>query len=425
MAAADAAANDHFGDAVAIDGDTVVAGAYSRNSSHGAAYVFVRSGSTWTQQAELIAADGAKGNFLGFSVAVNGDTALIGAYLRNAGVGAAYVFVRSGATWTQQAELTASDGVGQALFGYASTLEGDVAVVGAPGSDGRVGSVYVFARSNTSWAQVAKLSAVGGAPVDNEGWSVALSGGTVVAGAIGVTASQGAAYVFPLPEISAGGIVHAASFAHTVAPGSIASAFGINFASENTQAGTLPLPIILDNVAVTVNKIPAPLIFVGPLQANFQVPFETAPGTATVFVTANGIPGPPATVTVSALAPGIFTTGSNQAVVLNLNNTLADSGHPAKVGSVVVMYVTGLGALDHPVPTGSPASGNPVSNAKVVPTVTIGGANATVQFAGMTPGFVGLGQINLVVPKLDKGNYPVVIKQGGTMSNNPSMSVTP
>jgi adhesin/invasin len=270
---------------------------------------------------------------------------------------------------------------------------------------------------------VTKLAAASGSG-DNEGWSVALNGGTILSGAIGLIAGRGAAYVFPLPVISAGGIVHAASFAHTVAPGSIASGFGINFAATPTTASTLPLPTTLSEVSLTVNGTPAPLIYVNNLQANFQVPYETQPGTATVIVTANGIPGPPATVTVAALAPGIFVAGTNQAVVLNLDNSLADSGHPAKVASIVIMYVTGLGALDHPIPTGSPASANPVSNAKVVPTVTVGGANATVQFAGMTPGFVGLSQINFVVPKVASGSQPVVVTQGGQTSNNPVMSVS-
>jgi uncharacterized protein (TIGR03437 family) len=112
------------------------------------------------------------------------------------------------------------------------------------------------------------------------------------------------------------------------------------------------------------------------------------------------------------------------AVVLNPDNSVADSGHPAKVGNVEVMYVTGLGALDHPIPTGSPASSSPLSDAKVVPTVTVGTVKAVVQFAGMTPGFVGLGQINWVVPKLATGVYPVVVTQGGVTSNNPMVSVT-
>ena len=416
----DAAKNDRLGSSVAIQGDTLVVSAFTKNSNQGAAYVFVRSGTSWTQQGELTPGDNPTNSFFGYAARLDGDTVVIGAPY--GGLGAAYVYVRSGTSWTQQSKLTASDLAGFPSFGYAAALEGDVVAVGSPGSDGREGAIYVFGRSGTRWTQVTKLAGATGG-TDNEGWSVALNGGTIVAGAIGPIASRGAAYVFPLPIISAGGIVHAASFAHTVAPGSIASAFGINFAAANNSAGTLPLPTILGGVSMTVNNVPAPLIFVGKLQANFQVPFETAPGTATIVVTANGIPGPPATVTVAALQPGIFTVGSNQAVVLNPDTSLADSAHPAKVGNVEVMYVTGLGALDHPIPTGLPASSSPLSNAKVVPSVTVGSTKAVVQFAGMTPGFVGLGQINWVVPKLATGTYPVVVTQGGVTSNNPMVSV--
>jgi adhesin/invasin len=200
--------------------------------------------------------------------------------------------------------------------------------------------------------------------------------------------------------------------------------FGTNFANSTGAASVKPLPDTLNGVSILVNNNPAPLIFVNQLQANFQIPFETQPGTATVVVIANGLESQAAMVNVSAVEPGIFETGTNQAVVLNPDNSLADSASPAKVGSVVVMYVTGLGPLDHPLPTGSPASSNPLSNATVVPTVTIGGANAVVQFAGMSPGFVGLGQINMVIPKLANGTYPVVVTQGSQSSNNPVMSVT-
>ncbi len=423
LAAADGAKGDQFGFSVSISGDTVLVGAI-RTATLGAAYVFVRSGTTWSQQAKLNATDAAKNDFFGFSTSLSGDTAVVAAYLKARAQGAVYVFVRSGTSWTQQAKLTASDGAGGDTFGHSVTVDGDGVVVGASENSGQ-GASYVFARSGTNWTQLAKLTAAGAAAGDLAGWSVSLSGGTLVAGAPNKNGQQGIASVFLLPGISPGGVVHAASFAHTVAPGSIASVFGINFASTNGSASSVPLPTILNDVSMTVNNIPAPLIFVGEFQANFQVPFEVNSGTATVVVTANGIPSAPATVNVTATEPGIFITGTNQAVVLNPDLSVADGGHPAKVGSVVVMYVTGLGALDHPIATGAPASSDPLSNAKVVPTVTIGGANAVVQFAGMTPGFVGLGQINIVIPKLANGIYPVVVTQGGQASNNPVMSVTP
>ena len=391
LTASDATSGDAFGRSVSLNGDTVLISAVGRNSFQGVAYVFTRSGTTWTQQAMLVSSDPAPSDAFGLSVSLSGDTALIGAYAKNKVQGAVYVYERSGTNWTQQAKLLRTDNT-IAGFGFSVAVEGDTAVAGG------LGAVFVLTRSGTTWTPLIEFTAPN-TPGDRFGTMVAL-GGALVVGAPSRTGLEGAADVFLLPGISAGGIVHAASFVHTVAPGSIASIFGVNFGDANTLAGTLPLPLLLDEVSVTVNNTAAPFIFVGQFQANIQIPFETKTGTATVVVTANGIPSPPATVNVNAVQPGIFITGSNQAVVLNHDNSVADGSHPAKVGSVVVMYVTGLGALDHPLATGSPASANPLSNAKTVPTVTIGGANAVVSFAGMSPGFVGLGQINMQIPKL-------------------------
>jgi uncharacterized protein (TIGR03437 family) len=346
---------------------------------------------------------------------------MIGAYVE----GAVYVFARSGSNWTQQAKLLPADGTAGIVFGISISVDGDLAVVGAFRGAGGAGAAYVFNRSGANWSQNIKLTAADGLIGDSFGDAVSISAGTVVSGAPGRAGGEGAAYVFPLPTISTGGLVNAASFGHTVAPGSIASVFGTNYANSNGAASSTPLPTNLNGVSIAVNNTPAPLIFVGQFQANFQVPFETAAGLANVVVTANGVASSQATVNVGTVAPGIFVAGTNQAVVLNPDTSVADSVHPAKVGSVVVMYVTGLGPLDHPLPTGSPASSNPLSKATVVPTVTIGGANAVVQFAGMSPGFVGLGQINMVIPKLAKGTYPVLVTQGGQTSNSPVMGVTP
>jgi uncharacterized protein (TIGR03437 family) len=424
LIASDAVSNDTFGTSISLSGDTVLIGARSKNSFQGAAYIFVRAGTAWTQQAELAPTDGVHDNF-GEAASLSGGTAIVGAYDENNAEGAVYVFVQSGTNWTQQAKLVPSDGTVGIVFGISVSIDGDLAVIGAFRGAGGLGSAYVFTRSGTTWTQSRVLTAANGVISDSFGQAVSLNGGTVISGAPVRAGGEGAAYVFALPTISSSGLVNAASFAHTVAPGSIASVFGTNYANSNIGASAKPLPDNLGNVSITVNNVAAPLIFVGQFQANFQIPFETKPGMATVVVTSNAIASQSATVNVTAEALGIFVTGTNQAVALNSDNTVADSGHPAKVGSVVVMYVTGLGALDHPLQTGSPASNDPLSNATVVPTATLGGVNAVVQFAGMSPGFVGLGQINLMVPKLAKGSYPVVIKQGAQTSNNPVISVTP
>ena len=212
LTAGDGAVGDRFGSSVALDGDTALVGAYpdavGGNSYQGSAYVFTRSGNTWTQQAKLVAADGAASDYFGWSVAVDGDTALVGAVLDAVGAnsfqGSVYVFARSGTTWTQQAELTAGDGETYDLFGTSVALDGDTALVGAYGDNvgaaSDQGSAYVFTRSDTTWTQQAKLVAGDGARGDEFGYSVALDGDTALVGAyqdyVGANSGQGSAYVF-------------------------------------------------------------------------------------------------------------------------------------------------------------------------------------------------------------------------------------
>src|SRR5262249_4044253 len=137
------------------------------NSRVGAAYAFVRNGTAWTQQGKLTANDAAaSGQFFGYSVAVDGNTAVSGAFEfstpAGTNAGAAYVYVRSGTTWSQQAKLTASDAVAQDWFGYAVGLAGDTALIGSQNdstisSNDHSGSAYLFLRSGTTWTQQARI----------------------------------------------------------------------------------------------------------------------------------------------------------------------------------------------------------------------------------------------------------------------------
>jgi hypothetical protein len=176
-----------------------VVGALYKNSQTGAAYVFVRA-ATWLQQAKLTASDAAAGDFFGNSVAFSGSTAVVGAMNKNNQAGAAYVFVRSGTTWTQQAKLTASDGITGDEFGSSVALSGSIAVVGAPGKVNFVGAAYAFVRSGTTWLQRAKVGATDTVGADDFGASVAVfsrpAGTIAVVGAPTKAANTGAAYVF-------------------------------------------------------------------------------------------------------------------------------------------------------------------------------------------------------------------------------------
>ena len=198
LTASDPAEDDVFGDTVAISGKTAVVGAPFHNSDAGAAYVFMRSGKTWSQQAELTASDGAANDEFGSSVAISGRIVVVGAPSKHSFTGAAYVFSRSGKAWSQQAELTASDAVKQEEFGNSVGISGTTAVVGAPFGNTLTGpgAAYVFSRSGSTWSQQAELTASDAAAGDLFGASVAIYGSTALVGAYFHNSGTGAAYVF-------------------------------------------------------------------------------------------------------------------------------------------------------------------------------------------------------------------------------------
>ena len=208
LTASDGAAEDQLGQSVAIDGDTIVAGAprdvFAASQVQGAAYTFARSGAAArTQTAKLAASDGGAEDQLGASVAIDGDTIVVGApsnvYGANPGPGAAYTFARTGsAERTETAKLTASDGVATDQLG-AVAVDGDTIVAGAPGCPGcgneNLGSLYTFSRTgDPARSETAKL-----ATRDGLGGSVAIDGDTIIAGALGVSpsASGSAVIIFP------------------------------------------------------------------------------------------------------------------------------------------------------------------------------------------------------------------------------------
>ena len=264
-ATSDGNRSDQFGRSVAISAETAIVGAYGNdigeNSNQGSAYIFVRNGTTWTEQQRLLASDGGQGDEFGHSVAISGYTAIIGAHRADIGgvsdQGAAYIFAGNGTSWREEQKLTASDGglndnFGRAvaisgdtvivdawpygglgyifvrsgtgwteqqkllpidgaiynLFAKSVAISGDTAIVGAPhagvdlvGSRSSAGTAYVFVRSGTTWTAQPKLTATDGASHDGFGFSVAISGNTAIVGAPGVDRpggrNEGAVYVSP------------------------------------------------------------------------------------------------------------------------------------------------------------------------------------------------------------------------------------
>ncbi len=218
LKASNPSTHDDFGLAVAYSGNTVIVGARSEDTDaaeSGAAYIFVRSGSTWTQQAMLKASNPGGSDSFGFSVALSGNTAVIGAYVEASSAsgvngnqaddsmfaaGAAYVFVRSGTTWSQEAYLKASNTEAGDTFGWSVAVSGNTAIVGANGEDSDAtgvngnqmsnaafgsGAAYVFVRSGTTWTQQAYLKASNAGVGAEFGYSVAIEGKTAIIGAQG------------------------------------------------------------------------------------------------------------------------------------------------------------------------------------------------------------------------------------------------
>ena len=199
LTASDGVANDRFASTVAISGDTAVVGAPNDGSRTGQAYVMTRSGSSWSQQTKLPAADGVAGDAFGNSVAIDGNTAVVGAPFGNGTMGAVYVFTRVAGQWSQQAELTAFDGQVPDAYGWSVAISGDTILVGAPQPAFNVGAAYVYTRSGGIWTFQAKLLAPNNSPPVSAdfGYSLSLDGDTAVIGAPGAETNQtGRVFVF-------------------------------------------------------------------------------------------------------------------------------------------------------------------------------------------------------------------------------------
>ncbi|MEZ5361783.1 MAG: hypothetical protein R2748_05400 [Bryobacterales bacterium] len=231
-----------------------------------------------------------------------------------------------------------------------------------------------------------------------------------------------------MPTINQGGVVEAAQFQPMVAPGSIASLFGQYLAGGTFQADTIPLPTELGSVQVTVDGVLAPLFYVSNGQINFQIPFETAPGTANVIVNRNGVVGPAEPVQVKDYTPAAFRSSGLGIVVDNATGSLINAGNPATAGQIIRVYMNGFGDLDHPPATGAASASDPLARTIVVPQVSLGDQPVTVYYAGMTPGLVGLGQIDMGLPEelpaSLRASLPLTIDFGGGVIDEEELFVT-
>lgn len=244
------------------------------------------------------------------------------------------------------------------------------------------------------------------------------------------------------PAISANGVVNAATFQanEPLAPGGLMSIFGTALASSLANADSVPFSTSLAGVSVKLTNgadasqaFDAPISYVQPddptknvpAQINAQVPWSSnvtnGPLSFNVVVTRNGVPSQPMSVTIGPFSPGIFAFNGQRAIVANVDGTFTwptglvagAPSHPAKPGDIVIIYATGLGAVDSPVQDGN-NSIDKLRNTLVKPVVLIGGASAVVQFSGLSPQFPGVNQINAVVPNIAASDsVPIQLQIGG------------
>ncbi|HLH40552.1 MAG TPA: FG-GAP-like repeat-containing protein [Bryobacteraceae bacterium] len=216
-------------------------------------------------------------------------------------------------------------------------------------------------------------------------------------------------------------VVNSATFAAgPIAPGSLVSILGTGLGPVNgTLNNTASWPNSLAGVSVTFNGIAAPLSYVSARQINAQVPWEIS-GSANVLVNVNGASTPSFSAPTAAIAPGIFATSTGQALAYNLDGTLAGpvgpNSHPASAGDTLVVFANGLGPVTPSIADGVPSSGT-LRTTGPTP-VFIGNTPCQVLFSGLSPGMVGVNQLNVVVPDGVDGVVPLQINAGGVITSS-------
>ena len=232
-------------------------------------------------------------------------------------------------------------------------------------------------------------------------------------------AASAAAGLASLPVLSPDGVVEGAGFTsrRPLAPGGIISIFGSGFAAVNTVATQLPLERTLSGVSVRIGTEDIPLYFAGPGQINAQVPYSLQSGdSVSVVVNVNGQLTAPQSYLIAPAQPGIFIAGANGAILDGQSRAIT-AENPAQRGDTLQIFTTGPGVTDPPAATGEAA---PAFSTVLLPvTVTIGGVEAPVAYQGLAPGFVGLYQVNAVLPStVAPGDAVLVeIRQNGIVSN--------
>lgn len=293
-------------------------------------------------------------------------------------------------------------------------LSGIITTVAGTGADGFSGDggVATSAMLNFPWAV-----------------TVDTSGSVYVADRVNSRIRRISGPPLGVPGLPQGAAVNSASFAKNlaIAPGSIVTIFGSDFSTAAASAWAIPLPAVIGETSVTFNGIAAPLYYVSAGQINAQVPFELGAGLASLQVVRGGTKSPAITVTVASVSPGIFIVdqATSQGAIVHADYSLVSGTNPARTGESLAIFCTGLGAVKIPVGSGAPSPASQLAETQLVPAVTLGGLTAPVSFSGLTPGLVGLYQVNVSVPGgLQPGNVALQIVAGGVSSNTATVAVS-
>jgi adhesin/invasin len=274
----------------------------------------------------------------------------------------------------------------------------------------------------TTFASTAQMTAVVPANLVAAAGNVSIAvsnPGRLVSKALSFVITAAPAPVMALPAVASGGVVNAFSGLAPIAPGALISIYGTNLAAAEGRAAAAPLPLLLNGTSVSINGFPVPLLFVSATQINAQAPFEIAAGTATVVVRTGALEGAAAKVEVAAVAPGILAPGGGgHALAVNYPGGVLNSvQNPVHPGEYVVVYLTGQGRVDPLVASGGQSPVEPLSLPVAAVQAKLGGKPAEVAFAGLTPGFVGLLQVNLLVPYVPGGEQPLEVTVGNVQAN--------
>jgi uncharacterized protein (TIGR03437 family) len=240
------------------------------------------------------------------------------------------------------------------------------------------------------------------------------------------------ANVRPVPSIGANGVVDAASYqvGKGLAPGSYITIFGTALSDATQDLSTNFLPFSMSGVSVSFQSPdgaqgwPGRLWYVSPSQINVQIPWELEGLTSAQLTVNVADVSVPYTIPISPYLPAMFVYGDHLAIAQDQNYQLVTASNPAQPGQYIIIYANGLGAVDHPPLSGEATPSQQLASTLVKPTVTIGGLAADVLFSGLTPGSIGLYQIDVQVPaNAPPGLQPVVITQNGVSSQPANLPV--